>query len=477
MNFQTAEELRYYVTKDSIGSKLKFAAKLFIILDFTNHNPLLVNITGTTWLKDGVRFITNSQIFGQFINLRPNSVNANFRSHFFKILHCSSAQIRKEALSLSDPTNYKIRSNLTYHFTISSTMEQINSIPCDMPALQQLKIAHNSPQMNIPDFIYTFLKSGEKEFLLNTELLYTRIKRKNEWKDRFFDLALKEWKSFAGEQIVVDISDLLRFITTDLNSQICRNISFLLNQFESSSPTDETISFDVYVRFVLQYGFLNQCLSGSVFDLSVINTDSPISANDISENGELYPKFKKWFKPNFNENTATSYLSRKPNNTWIVRPSKSIGKFTLHLKRLQGSMATHIFFDPLNHAESFMVEVENGNELRASSWEEILSLMKVPTAPVAIPNLIQPPLPFLQHIRNSIQPFANNATIVIYPNQSGVSNTLNSSFYTNGGNSNADNDDESAISNVHSIYVNAKEIIGPDTLLKDAQAFKPIPIF
>ena len=349
-------------------------------------------------------------------------------------------------------------------------MDQINSIPCDMPALQQLKISHNSSQ-NIPDFIYSFLKSSDKELLLSVELLYAKIKRKNEWKDRFFDLALKEWKSFAGDQAAVDLSDLLRFVTTDLNSQLCVNIAFLLNIFESSSPIEETITFDVYSQFVLQYGFLSQCLTGSVYELSLFSNNPTITASDINENGQLNPKFKKWFKPNYNEIAATNYLSKRPNNTWIVRPSRSVGKFTLHLKRLQGSMATHIFFDPLNHAESFTVEVEDNKEIKASSWDELLSLMKVPPTPAAVPSIIQPSLPFLQQIRNSIQPFANNATIVIYPNQSETGGP--SSFITN----NNDDSDDDTTSNIHPVYVNAKEIIGPDNLLKDTQVFKSIPLF
>ncbi|KAK8887872.1 hypothetical protein M9Y10_038931 [Tritrichomonas musculus] len=480
IKFQTVEELRQYVNKDPIGSKLKFAAKLFIILDFTNQNPLSVNVTGTTWLSDGIRFITNSQIFGQFINLRPNSVNANFRSHFFKILHGSSSQIRKEVLTLNDPINYKIRTNMTYHFTISSTMEQINSIPCDMPALQQLKISYNNSETNLPDFVYNFLKKGEKEILLSTQLLYAKIKRKNEWKDRFFELAMREWKSFANDQIAVDIYAIQRYVTDDMKSRICSNISFLLNQQAYSSPADESISFDAYAQFVLQYGFLNQSINSNTSSLISITDDSIITDNDINEVGQLSPKFKKWFKPNFDENTATCYLSNRPNNTWIVRPSRSVGNFTLHLKRLRGNMATHIFFDPLNIAESFTVEVENGKELRASSWEDLLfNLMKVPTPAAKSSGTQIDHLPFIQQITNNVPPFTHNATIYIYHDDGlkGINGNINNNLSYDNNKNNDDVIDEDTIGKMQPIYVNAKEIIGPDTLLKDIQVFKPITFF
>ena len=166
-----------------------------------------------------------------------------------------------------------------------------------------------------------------------------------------------------------------------------------------------------------------------------------------------------------------------------MRPSRSIGKFTLHLKRLQGNMATHIFFDPLNQAEPFTVEVDNGQELRASSWDDLLyNMMKVPSSPAPNPSIIQPPMHFLQQIHNRLQPFTQNATIVIYPNQneSVLNNPLSNNFsfaYNNTNKDDENSDDDGIINTMPPTYVNAKDIIGPDNLLKETQVFKSITLF
>ncbi|OHT12543.1 hypothetical protein TRFO_17593 [Tritrichomonas foetus] len=378
MELNTAEELRSFLLKDPVGMKQKFAAKLFLTLQFTQKFPTLISITGACWLKDGVRFIANSQIFGQFIGLKPNSVNANFRSHFFKMHQYSASEISKEFSLLKDPRNYKVRSNLTYHFSLSSTLKQVNSIPCDSPQAQQLKInLDKHTNSKIPDFLFDFVKNDE-EIHLKIELIFKKIPKTEEWKYRFFFLAMREWRSITNE-LSTDISNILKYIDQNINSQLCSNISFLFNQQTGSSSTDSFITFDTYIQFIARYGFLRNC-KVNISALSTWNTNLINDNNfSIDECGVLVPRFKKWFKPHYNETNAVSHLDDMPNNSWVVRPSTSFGTFTLHSKRLRGYIATHLNYDPLSIENGFSILVEGSKTVFASSWEELLfGVMKLP---------------------------------------------------------------------------------------------------
>ena len=370
MDFKTADDLKNYMTKDKYGSKLKFAVKLFLTLNFTSHNQDMINQTGACWLSDGVRFMANSQIFADFINLKSNSVNANFRMHFFKIHNSSHFDALKEFPWIKDSKNYKIRSNTNYAFSVTSTLNYINTIPCDNILTQQICNVFQPMEIKIPLQLYSFVKDN-KEMHLKIELIFTKLQKPQIWKVNFFLEALNEWKQITNK-LEVDISKIQNFALNEINTQISSNLAHLLNQISNSSYSDSNVSLDTYLNFVSRFGFLQNCKDTLLF-LSSMNHF------DLDENGAISPSFKNWFKPFFNEAMAISFLTDKPNNSWVLRPSSAFGKFTLHSKRKQGNIATHISVDPLSSEKMFSVEVENSKFLNASSLRYLLfDVLKLP---------------------------------------------------------------------------------------------------
>lgn len=366
MNFASIEHLRTFLSEPH-GSKLKFAEKLFIVLNFTKQNPHLIRITGACWLDDGTRFITNSQIFGNLINLKPNSVNANFRMHSFTIIETPLASIVKHFPLIINPKNFKLRANLKYHFSVSSTHQEVLSIPCDSPHIvTPLKTHSGPPPENLfPTFLKQFIGPNRKEMMLHIELLYTKLNRSSEWKEKFFKLAIQEWREIAGDELSIDVTQLLQNVYGDIYSQESTNLSFLLNIQLESSVTETSIGFDSYVNFVIQYGFLKH-------GPNIIDTITKHDNQQTPNNSHSIPSFKNWFKPSFNNRVALLFLSDKPTYSWLLRPSSQKGNFSIQLKTKDEVITSYIRFDVFETNKRFSIEISDGRTIATFSLEELL---------------------------------------------------------------------------------------------------------
>ena len=128
---QKLENLREQVAKNSkFGGSQKFSLKVWYCLHFTQQFPEYVNIIGIVWRKDNNHFLVNSDIFGSFLNLKPNSINTNFRDHGFVIVPLSSRLISEEFPNLGKSRNWKQRVNVISSFCSTTDISIIAKIPC-----------------------------------------------------------------------------------------------------------------------------------------------------------------------------------------------------------------------------------------------------------------------------------------------------------------------------------------------------------
>jgi hypothetical protein len=63
--------------------KLPFMVKVLRALHFEKDHPDSANVIGTFWTDDTGSFVTNAKILSEFLQVKPNSINANFREHGF----------------------------------------------------------------------------------------------------------------------------------------------------------------------------------------------------------------------------------------------------------------------------------------------------------------------------------------------------------------------------------------------------------
>ena len=111
-------------------TRIKYCIKVWKCLEYTQAHPETVDKIGAMWCSDKKHFLINSNILGEFLNVRPNTINTNFRDHCFEITTHSNAELQKENSNLHETRHWKKRINLSYSFTPTSTITEIESIPC-----------------------------------------------------------------------------------------------------------------------------------------------------------------------------------------------------------------------------------------------------------------------------------------------------------------------------------------------------------
>ena len=113
-----------------VSSEKNFVVKIFKLLKIVIYNRTPIEQVGCCWCKDGEHFICNSRILGKCMNLKPNSINKNFKLYSFESEHISSKEIIKYFGNLPDIKNWKLmKIKSPYHFSINCTETEIENIP------------------------------------------------------------------------------------------------------------------------------------------------------------------------------------------------------------------------------------------------------------------------------------------------------------------------------------------------------------
>jgi hypothetical protein len=72
--------------QDGDWKRSSFCVKLLSSLNHTKEHPEDGGWVGTMWSADGETVFVHSRIFGQFLGVRTNTINRNFRNHGFVIV-------------------------------------------------------------------------------------------------------------------------------------------------------------------------------------------------------------------------------------------------------------------------------------------------------------------------------------------------------------------------------------------------------
>jgi hypothetical protein len=367
MFFQTLEELQSSIGRDH-PNRVKFATKLFHILTFTKSHPGTIPFLGASWCQDNLHFICNSTIIANFLGLKSNSVNTNFRDHGFEIVRISLPDLTREFPCLTTNHNWKKRINHQFIFTANSTLADIERIPCrEIPGNIILKREPPLP-LQIPPDILDFIRTNAE---VSTRLfhLWEQIDNGVELIQRAFE----DWRQFGGEECITSLSKFASELTKPLTvinevNRIVANVRILLSNSEFDDPNSEYLDFTGYFAFTLRYGFLDECLE-TLMQLTNLNGVGP-------------PYFYGWFQPLLGRVEARLVLGCQPRNAWLVRTSEeNLGSFVLMYKRVEEGkiiiMKTDIVFDPLSRERRLAVEMQD-EMVVAGDWTSMLySVLKL----------------------------------------------------------------------------------------------------
>lgn len=125
----TIEMLKEFVRRKK--PFVKFMLKIYYCLEFTRNHPDTIEEIGIAWWIDKRHFIANTVVLSNFLNLRPNSLNTDFRQHHFEIeKDFSTRELHSIYPNLEAVRFWKLHFTSQYLFCSESSIENISKIPC-----------------------------------------------------------------------------------------------------------------------------------------------------------------------------------------------------------------------------------------------------------------------------------------------------------------------------------------------------------
>jgi hypothetical protein len=366
--FSSLEELQSYIGRDQ-PSRVKFASKLFHILTFTKSHPATIPLLGASWCKDNAHFICNSSAVATFLGLKANSVNTNFRAHGFEIVRVSLTDLAREFPCLTTNHHWKKRVNNKFGFTAASPLSDIERIPCG--ELSGSAIIKREPPavplpLRIPPEILDFIRPNPEISVPVFQLWNQTAARRGE---ELIRRAFEDWRQFAGAECAAPLASFTREVTKPLTmkNDIDRIVANVVTLLQTEESPAESIDFASYFRFVLRYGFLDDCL------------ETLMQLTDPASPGPSF--FHGWFQPLLGRMDARLVLGCQPRNAWLVRTADAPGTFVLAYKRMEGGQGTvlsaEITFDPLRRDRRLSVDMHDGIAV-TSDWPSMLySVLKL----------------------------------------------------------------------------------------------------
>ncbi|KAH0795393.1 hypothetical protein GPJ56_000606 [Histomonas meleagridis] len=397
------QKIRTQIFGEKPDPKMKFAVKVWRILQYTSNSPEDVGIVGASWCKDGVHFIAHTQILANFLALKPNSINTNFRKHYFKIEESNFYEIIEEfkAVQLPDTKNWNKRVNCQFNFTKDSTEQEIMSIPIcnNIPKIVEIKPKNSL----LPPNTLTLLFDND-DMQRDVQNLFSKVYGMSEsWKIQFLVRATDEWLIFSSSNLEVDFKQFIQAViekTRDfkqtINWEVLEpNIVDLLLGSNGLSQRSDKVTFLDFLSFELRFGFLDQ-IAASVNEIC----DKSDTSDGFSEFGDTFPTsqlsqnsyfdqyffqqsqhpcFAIWFFPSNDQNMSVSYMKEK-NLNWLLRMASTHPNcFTIQVMKQdeigdEGLIATYIMVDPLaDENERLLAETSQGSYTKARNWKQMIS--------------------------------------------------------------------------------------------------------
>ena len=189
---QTTEELKTFVSHNYFSGRTLYVVRVFYCLQYVKKHPEAMEEVGTSWCENGNYFISNSKKLGDFLSLKSNTINTNFRDHGFKIVGDNAELVKNHFSNLSDRAHWKIRFHELCKFNCDSNIDEVKNIK---------KISENQDEHPIPvdndiDFIppeTRNLLSNDQSQIIYISQLYYSISSTKEFFIKFLRLATQLW--------------------------------------------------------------------------------------------------------------------------------------------------------------------------------------------------------------------------------------------------------------------------------------------
>lgn len=414
--FTTPDQLQKFFKSND---RIKFSVKVFYVLQFVEENPVFINECGAKWCSDGIHFISNAALLGETLSIKPNTINTNFRSHYFKVISSSTPELISDFPSLTDAKNWKKRINQQYNFSSQTSIDEINSIPCQslqflrslkrnifdqnflMPYFRQFQSQENNDShsnetessifSDVPQETLSILLD-DHDTLLSTVLLMNKVTNKEKRRSLIIH-ATEEWIKITGRVSRTNLSIIVDAIMKSYRAtydtlQLRVNVSYLLFSETESTQQDEILTFSQFFDFFLKYGAVSRAafIIDDLTQKKIESGDQSDLYSSSQEHEDIFSKSNsqthtfcssylcKWFQPTFDASVSRRVLENQPVNTWLLRPSSTPCRFTIHYKRRKSNSATYIEFDPLCPQDEppFSVMIVEKGIVKANSLHVIL---------------------------------------------------------------------------------------------------------
>lgn len=355
------EELKNIVCSNS---RIKFVSKILHCLRFTMQNPAFVEEIGCSWCPDGVSFIINAGILGEFLQLKPNSINTNFREHGFQLQ--KSENIKNEFPNLTKG-KWKKRIATTGSFNRNSSISDADSIQL----IENTKKATSSepaPQQSFKSIFQTKTKQPEnpapaiksdfppklEEIFNMGDSLHQQISIQHMLLETPMEISEKKtlltivtdyWLGHFGKTLSVPVRLALDRLIPRSNqipdSMIYyMRINFLNLIFQDPSVSSQTtsqinssLSFEQFLRFYIRYGHPSYC--SFLYQITTVPDSLQADDYDAIFNESDYedpPSFTPGFYPHMRKNDALSLIWTQTAHSWVVIHSKTANKLVLYSK-------------------------------------------------------------------------------------------------------------------------------------------------
>ena len=413
------DALRKKLLGEEEQRKIRFAVKLINLLRFQQKYPKSIYQIGIGWCPDGKSFISNSKILGNFLNIRANSVNTNFRLNMFQIVDCAVNEFVSTFGNIPDISNWNKRIHPSFPWSTNTTPDdaaKLKPMPSPKHGLvlvqappppvsplpkqiyqttglkrDELKLAKVSTNMQakghldfMPEITLNLL-NNDTDQLLNVPKLLRGMNLDDKERQRFVQCVTNSWISKFGSVLSVPHDRVVdSFMPEDaaalpLYKQIYSNIDYFLCNSPCQSQIANDVKFDDYLSFIARYGPHEQVYNNIT---SLTDTDSRSIFDDFSfgsySQSDTKPSFKPWFHPMLDARVTESFLKGQTSECWVVRHSRSTDAFSVHAKICYDGKfiitSTHVWYNafPKNPSQKYSVRMSEGVIKYASSWDEML---------------------------------------------------------------------------------------------------------
>ena len=300
--------------------KTKFCVKLLQALNLSKQSPYRVSEIGVGWCKDGRHFVCNTNILSKYLQIKPNSINANFRDHSFEIIKSQNEFIVREFGILPDIHKWKKRRHSRFQFNANTTEDEAGQIPC-VGSDKLSESNYNSHFYKNPIFPPNLLELGNNISFSEIETIMNHVKMSDKWKFKFLETVTNEFLAICNkDSFTIQTDDLILFIfeinkfngiTNEKTSAINKALEFFF-QNSNGLSSQAFPEFDIIsvIKVCLRFGFLHDIIS--------VFSELVVKSSKINYNNGFVP----WFLPSVDANFAFNAMI-KSNMKWILKMSDS----------------------------------------------------------------------------------------------------------------------------------------------------------